>query len=151
LQRGLSIGGGRERQYSQWQWPHVAEVDGGEVFDLDGQKIYELKGINFYRLSGELVGHLNSGHGTEKRLDRSTDRLFPVRGRSRQMIAEGAGKMIPIKSADRTRNEMQDLEAMAAKLLETARKLPAGPVRHDILKQIGKFRARIAALKVKAK
>jgi hypothetical protein len=59
--------------------------------------------------------------------------------------------MIPIKSADRTRKEMQDLEAMAAKLLETARKLPAGPVRHDILKQIGKFRARITALKVKAK
>ena len=59
--------------------------------------------------------------------------------------------MIPIKSADRTRKEMQDLEAMAAKLLETARKLPAGPVRHDILKQIGKFRARITALKVKPK
>jgi hypothetical protein len=34
--------------------------------------------------------------------------------------------MIPIKSADRTRKEMQDLEAMAAKLLETARKLPSG-------------------------
>ena len=45
---------------------------------------------------------------------------------------------------------MQDLEAIAAKLLETARKLPAGPVRHDVLKQIGKFRARITALKVKA-
>ena len=59
--------------------------------------------------------------------------------------------MIPIKSADRTRKEMQDLEAMAAKLLETARKLPAGPVRHDILKQIGKFRARITALKAKGK
>src|SRR5260370_14646092 len=36
--------------------------------------------------------------------------------------------MIPIKSADQTRKEMQDLEAMAAKLLETARKIPAGPV-----------------------
>ena len=59
--------------------------------------------------------------------------------------------MIPIKSADRTRKEMQDLQAMAAKLLETASKPPAGPVRHDILKQIGKFRARITALKVKAK
>jgi hypothetical protein len=37
--------------------------------------------------------------------------------------------MIPIKSADRTRKEMQDLEAMAAKLLETARKasIGAGP------------------------
>jgi hypothetical protein len=64
---------------------HVAVVNGGEVFDLDGQKIYELKGINLYRLSGELVGHLNGAHGTEKRLDRSTDRLFPVRGRSRQI------------------------------------------------------------------
>jgi hypothetical protein len=29
--------------------------------------------------------------------------------------------MIPIKSADRTLTEMQDLEAMAAKLLEAAR------------------------------
>ena len=34
-------------------------------------------------------------------------------------------------------------------LLETARKLPAGAVRHDILKEIRKFSARIAALKVK--
>ena len=57
--------------------------------------------------------------------------------------------MIPIKSAQRT--IMQDLEAMAAKLLETARKLPAGPIRRDILKEIGKFRARIFALKAKGK
>ena len=33
----------------------------------------------------------------------------------------------------------QDLKVMAAKLLEAARKLPAGPVRYDIPKQIGKF------------
>jgi hypothetical protein len=59
--------------------------------------------------------------------------------------------MIPIKSAQRTITEMQDLEAMAAKLLETARKLPAGPIRGDILKEIGKFRARINALKAKGK
>ena len=38
---------------------------------------------------------------------------------------------------------------MAAKLLETARKLPPGLVRHDVLKEIGKFRVRIAALKAK--
>jgi hypothetical protein len=43
---------------------HVAVLNGAEVFDLDGQKIYELKGTNLYRLSGELVGHLNSAHGT---------------------------------------------------------------------------------------
>jgi len=54
-------------------------------------------------------------------------------------------------SADRTLTEMQQLQAMAAKLLETARKLPAGPVCRDILKEIGKFRVRIAALKAKAK
>ena len=59
--------------------------------------------------------------------------------------------MIPIKSADQTRKEMQDLEAMAAKLLATARKLPSGQDRHGILKQIGKFRARITALKAKGK
>ena len=59
--------------------------------------------------------------------------------------------MIPIKSAQRKITEMQDLEAMAAKLLETARKLPAGPIRRDILKEIGKFRARINALKPKGK
>ena len=59
--------------------------------------------------------------------------------------------MVPIKSAQRTITEMQDLEAMAAKLLETARKLPAGPIRRDILKEIGKFRARINALKGKGK
>jgi hypothetical protein len=59
--------------------------------------------------------------------------------------------MISIKSAHRTITEMQDLEAMAAKLLETARKLPAGPIRHNILKEIGKFRARINALKAKGK
>ena len=57
--------------------------------------------------------------------------------------------MIPIKSTDRTLVELQDLERLLAKLFETARKLPAGPVRHDILKEIGKFSARIAALKKK--
>jgi hypothetical protein len=52
-------------------------------------------------------------------------------------------------SADRTLTKVRQLEAMAAKLLGTARKLPAGPVCRDILKEIGKFRARIAALKTK--
>jgi hypothetical protein len=62
----------------------VGMVNGAAILDLNGQKLYELRGINIYRLSGELVGHLPDAHGTEKRLDRSTDRLFPVRGRSRQ-------------------------------------------------------------------
>ena len=45
----------------------------------------------------------------------------------------------------------RDLEEIAAKLLKTARKLPAGPDRQSILKEIGQFRVRIAALKDKAK
>ena len=35
---------------------------------------------------------------------------------------------------------------MATKLLATARKLPPGPDRHDVLQEIGRFRAQIVAL-----
>ena len=58
---------------------HVGVVNGAEIFDLKGRKIYHLKGINIYRLSGELVGHLNEAQGSDKRLDRSTDKLFSAR------------------------------------------------------------------------
>src|ERR1700736_1984770 len=54
--------------------------------------------------------------------------------------------MIPIKSTDRTLTEIQDLEAMAAKLLKTARKLPSGQDRHNALQEIERFRVRITAL-----
>jgi hypothetical protein len=56
---------------------HVAVVSGSEIFDLTGKKLYNIKGVNIYRPSGELVGHLNDAKGSDKRLDRSTDRLFP--------------------------------------------------------------------------
>jgi hypothetical protein len=46
---------------------------------------------------------------------------------------------------------LQELKAMAAKLLETARKLPPGSDRQSILKEIGKLRARITASKAKGK
>ena len=46
---------------------------------------------------------------------------------------------------------LQELEAMAAKLLETARKLPPGSDRQSILKEIGKLRVRITAPKAKGK
>jgi hypothetical protein len=61
---------------------HVGVMEGAAIFDLKGRKLYNLKGINIYRLSGELVGHLNGAQGSDKRLDRSTDRLFPARGSS---------------------------------------------------------------------
>ena len=57
---------------------HVAVVNGTTIFDLSGQKLYDLKGAKIYRISGELVGHLNEASGSDKRLDRSTDRLFPI-------------------------------------------------------------------------
>jgi hypothetical protein len=45
--------------------------------------------------------------------------------------------------------QLQALEEIAAKLLEAARKLPPGSERYGIVKEIGKFRERIAALKAK--
>ena len=41
---------------------------------------------------------------------------------------------------------LRELEEMAAKLLETARKLPSGQDRHNALQEIDRFRARINAL-----
>jgi hypothetical protein len=64
-------------------------------------------------------------------------------------ITDSKGPPVGVMTVSLT--EMQQLEAMAAKLLETARKLPAGPVCRDILKEIAKFRVRIAALKAKGK
>jgi hypothetical protein len=40
---------------------------------------------------------------------------------------------------------LKELEEMAAKLLETARKLPSGQDRHSALQEIERFRARITA------
>ena len=42
--------------------------------------------------------------------------------------------------------KLRELEGMAAKLLETARKLPPGPDRSNILHEIGRFRLRIVSL-----
>ena len=42
--------------------------------------------------------------------------------------------------------KLQELEVMAAKLLATARKLSPGPDRHEILKEIGRFRDQIPVL-----
>ena len=43
--------------------------------------------------------------------------------------------------------EILNLEKLATELLETARQLPPSTKRHDILKEIGRFRVRIAALR----
>jgi hypothetical protein len=46
---------------------------------------------------------------------------------------------------------MQDLEKMAAKLLETARKLPPGAEQHALLEQIRTFRIKLSAIAAKRK
>jgi len=56
----------------------VGIVVGQQIFDTAGKKLFDLRGVNIYRPSGELVGHLSDKRGSEKRLDRSTDRLFPA-------------------------------------------------------------------------
>jgi hypothetical protein len=57
---------------------HVANIRGNAVFDLKGERLYALKGTKVYKLSGELVGHLPTGIGSDRRLDKTTsDRLFP--------------------------------------------------------------------------
>ena len=42
-----------------------------------------------------------------------------------------------------TATKLQELEEMATKLLASARKLPPGPDRHNLLQKIGRFRAQI--------
>ncbi|MGB6394892.1 MAG: hypothetical protein WBF73_04330 [Bradyrhizobium sp.] len=46
---------------------------------------------------------------------------------------------------------MQDLEKMAAKLWETARKLPPGVEQHALLEQIWTFRTKLSAVAAKRK
>lgn len=56
---------------------YIADIRSNQIFDLAGNKLYDLRGKNIYRPSGELVGHLSSAAG-DRRLDKSTDKLFPA-------------------------------------------------------------------------
>jgi hypothetical protein len=42
--------------------------------------------------------------------------------------------------------KLQELEEMGTRLQATAHALPSGPDRHNILQEIGRFRAQIVAL-----
>jgi len=44
-------------------------------------------------------------------------------------------------------DDLRELETIAAQLLERAQKLPPGQLRQDALKEAGRFRARINALR----
>ena len=60
------------------QGVHVAIVRGGSILSIRGAKLYDLRGTNIYRLSGDLVGHLANESASGRRLDKATDKLFPV-------------------------------------------------------------------------
>ncbi|MDQ1387459.1 MAG: hypothetical protein QOF56_913 [Acidobacteriaceae bacterium] len=47
--------------------------------------------------------------------------------------------------------ELEALDQIAAKLLQTANKLPPGPERHDLLKEVGKIRSQLFELMAKRK
>jgi hypothetical protein len=53
----------------------VAIVQAGSIYDLNGRKLYDLRGLKIYKITGELIGHLSSS-GSERRLDKGTDKLF---------------------------------------------------------------------------
>jgi hypothetical protein len=55
----------------------VSVVIDDAVFGLKGQKLYDLMGSNIFKLNGDLVGHLSDARAKEKRLDKTTDKLFP--------------------------------------------------------------------------
>ena len=54
---------------------YIADIRESQIYDLAGKKLYDLRGKKIYKSTGELVGHLNSAVG-DRRLDKSTDRLF---------------------------------------------------------------------------
>jgi hypothetical protein len=54
---------------------YVAYIQANQIYDLSGKKLYDLRGQRIYKPTGELVGHLSSAAG-DRRLDKSTDRLF---------------------------------------------------------------------------
>ena len=56
---------------------YVADIRANAIYDLAGKRLYHLRGQKIYKPTGELVGHLNSVGG-DRRLDKSTDRLFPA-------------------------------------------------------------------------
>ena len=51
-----------------------------------------------------------------------------------------------LKAEEMMASGLRELEEMAAKLEVTARKLPTGPGRTELLQDIAKFRARVSAL-----
>ena len=55
---------------------YVADIRANAIYDLAGKRLYHLRGQKIYKPTGELVGHLNSVGG-DRRLGKSTDRLFP--------------------------------------------------------------------------
>ena len=70
------------------------------------------------------------------------DRADPVHAGYPAIFALSTGLMLANQP-----KELLELEVMAAKLLATVRNLPPGEIRHGILKEIGRLRARMGRLR----
>jgi hypothetical protein len=57
-----------------------------------------------------------------------------------------AQKRTRVEGKEMRAAKLQELEEMGAELQATARKLPWGTTRHNMLQEIGRFRAQIVAL-----
>jgi hypothetical protein len=73
-------------------------------------------------------------------------RRFAGRLRGSDLLRRLFALAIEIERLAQEIDSAKDLEVVAANLLETARKIPPGSERHDILKQIGKLRIKLDAL-----
>jgi hypothetical protein len=77
---------------------YVADIRASKIYDLSGKRLYDLRGQKIYKPTGELIGHLSSVAG-DRRLDKSTDRLFPKY--SPAGVSRGAESEAEIAIADR--------------------------------------------------
>ena len=73
-------------------------------------------------------------------------RRFTGRLRGSDLLRRLFALAIEIERLAQETDSAKDLEVVAANLLETARQIPPGSERHDVLKQIGKLRIKLDAL-----
>jgi hypothetical protein len=101
----------------------------------------------------ELAANARSPEEIAKLLNRTPEAVARKLKRSVHAIASrkshlNQGRLVEpvLKAEEMMASGLRELEEMAAKLEATARKLPMGPGRTELLQDIAKFRARVSAL-----
>jgi hypothetical protein len=83
---------------------------------------------------------------TELKSELMQFRRFAGHLRGSDLLRRLFASAIEIERLAQEIDSAKDLEVVAANLLETARKIPPGSERHNVLKQIGKLRIKLDAL-----